>query len=93
MAQQADDLEATAYALHHLWNVTFFHGDHAAALQMVNQSLPFYREQGDLWQLAGALTDLGAFYAIDDLEKSRHYFAESLALYRQLGDRLGMLIL
>lgn len=92
LAKQLNDAEATAYALHHLGNVTFFYGDRAAALQMVNQSLPFYREEGDLWQLAGALTDLGAFYAVDNLEKSRHYFAESLDLYRQLGDRLGMLI-
>jgi DNA-binding SARP family transcriptional activator/predicted ATPase len=91
LAQQVDDGGQIGYALHHLGNIAWFRSDYATAVLQVSASLPYYRQQGDLRRLAAVLSDLGAAQMLQqgDHDQSRAYFSESLALYRQLGDRLG----
>ena len=91
IAQTTNDKGCIAYILHHLGNVAFFREDAKAALHKIKQSLPLYREHGNLRRLAGVLSDLGSAYKLsqEDPDQANACYAESLTLYHQLGDLLG----
>jgi DNA-binding SARP family transcriptional activator len=88
-ARQAGDRAAEAYALNALGMVERLDGNPRAASHL-QQALALFRETGDRFGAACALTNLGA----DDWRQGRYPQAAShrqqaLALFREIGDQLG----
>ena len=68
-----------------------FQGDFAKARARLAASETLYRETGNAWGLADALTHLGTIDRyVGDPESARAHLDESLQLWRQLGDRWGL---
>ena len=91
LAQAHHHDEMVAYIWQHMGNLAWVQGDVPQAKAYLQQSLPLYRAQGNLYRLAGNLNDLGAAAGLTQVERelSQAYFEEALALYQQLGHRLG----
>ncbi len=78
-------------ALYGAGSLAALQSDYATARLLLEQSVAIFRQLGDAWHVALALSDLG-FTAnhLTDRLAARQYLAESIALFRSLGERWGL---
>jgi predicted ATPase/class 3 adenylate cyclase len=80
-----------AKALVMLGSIASWQNDLAAAQPALEESLVLFRELGDTWSIADALSGLGRVVALQgDYERSGALLEESLALFRQLENAQGI---
>jgi predicted ATPase/class 3 adenylate cyclase len=94
--------EPVAYArfLEALGGIAYWQGDFAGAVRPYQAALDIWRELGDRAEIANALYNLAFTYNIDansqsetyvyDLSQGREQLAESLAIFREIGDVRGI---
>jgi predicted ATPase/Tfp pilus assembly protein PilF len=72
----------------HLANVSLGLGQAGQALQWLDKAMPHMKENGDVWNMAFALSNYGEVArAQGDYEKAEQYYRQTEALYRQADAR------
>ena len=93
LCRELDDRGGVAAALHGLGLLDLWRGEPREAEPLLEQALEIRRETGDRYALAVTQNVLGAVVSeLGDGEQPRamRYYEESLAIYRQLGTRIGV---
>jgi tetratricopeptide (TPR) repeat protein len=89
VARAYNDRPGLALAERRLAILAWRRGNYEEATRWGETCRADYAEMGDRIGLAAALLLLGVATQMDQSERKRSYFAESLALARQIGDRRG----
>jgi predicted ATPase/class 3 adenylate cyclase len=89
--QSEDGVDAAVRARALIWAAALSWGqaDAAGTARLAESGLALSRALGDTWGVATALLYLAAVATFDDLPHAMDLFAESLALYQELGDKQG----
>ena len=95
-----EDPVAYARFLEALGGIAYWQGDFQGAVRPYRAALDVWRELGDRAEIANALYNLAFTYNIDansqsetyvyDLSQGRELLAESLAIFREIGDTRGI---
>ncbi len=85
-----NDLYGMARSLNALAQVAYDQGDHAAAQRLFEEALELARRRGDHDTMATALTNLGWTKALRGEPASATDCAEALAVFRRVGNRIGV---
>jgi non-specific serine/threonine protein kinase len=85
-----DDLWGISWSLSTLAHLAFWAGDSARARDLGERSLVTARQLGDRRTIARALEVLGDISSEKDEDEARAHLLESLALYREVGNQLGI---
>lgn len=90
LAEQADDTQNRAAALHGLGRVAWREGDLAQAMQKIQTGLALVRHSGDQDQIIAALMMLGNLHSEQmDYTTAHAYYQQSLALAEAIGDTIS----
>src|SRR5258708_29051925 len=81
---------ARAHALYTGGVLAMNQGDHLEATKMLQESLAIRRGLGNAREIAATLSELSTHHLqSDELGKARECQEEALAIFRELGDRIG----
>jgi non-specific serine/threonine protein kinase len=93
ICQEIGDRVGAAWSMQMMGRQACYQGDYARARVLLEQAYVLAQQEKARWVMAQVLEGLGVLAAAgDDLIVARRHFGESLALFRELGDRraIGM---
>jgi predicted ATPase/transcriptional regulator with XRE-family HTH domain len=90
LSQKLGDRQGMGLAAQTQGLLALSQGDYPTARDHLVESIAFFREIADHWNLANALFILGDAVAGQDLDEARSMYDESLARFRVIGDPWGI---
>ncbi|MEO5953278.1 MAG: tetratricopeptide repeat protein, partial [Chloroflexia bacterium] len=84
------DEQGAAQSLNNLGIVRRCTGDIDGARALHEESLNIFRKLGDKWSIAFAMNNMAYALLESESEEASHYFLDSLALFKELGVRTGI---
>jgi len=91
ITKEIDTRTERAFCLLRLAKKPSLSNDQIEAQEMLAQSIKLYKETGDRWGEANALTTLGELlWGLSSYKESEKILKRSLAIYQELGDKRGI---